>query len=100
MALRIGSDRTTQTDTAAQGAGTATVATSSGQLLASNQGRVELTICNTDASNAIFLALGVPAALNAGIRVPAGGSYSTGAYTGAVNAIAQTASVVVAFVEV
>lgn len=89
-----------QTDTALTGAGTATVATAEGALIASNGTRVEVTICNTDAANPVFLGLGVAAALNSGVQIPAQGSYTTRAFTGAIRAIAKTGAVVVSFVEI
>lgn len=51
-------------------------------IVAANQKRVEVTVCN-DSANIIYLALGSAAAINQGVRVNAsGGSYTTSAFTG------------------
>lgn len=89
-----------QTDTASFGAGTATVTTASGSLIAANGGRVEITVTNLDATNAVFLGLGTAAAANSGIYLAPKASYTTRAFTGQVFAIAITASCTVAFVEI
>lgn len=89
-----------QSDTPAAGAGTVTVTTSDGALVAANPGRVEVTITNTDGTNFVCLALGTTAALNAGVYLAPKASYTTRAFTGAIRAIASVASCVVAYVEI
>jgi hypothetical protein len=62
---------------------------------------VEVTICNDHATQVVYLALGATAVANQGIRLSAaGGSYTTSAFTGAINAIATGAGTVVTFAEV
>lgn len=90
-----------QTDTATTPASTATcTSAASVQLVAANTGRIEVTVCNTDAANPIWLSLGGTAAVSNGIRVPAGGSYTTHAYTGAINGRASTADVTVSYTDI
>jgi hypothetical protein len=74
------------------GAGTGTVGVASAQLVASFPSRTSLTIVN-DSANTIYLGLGTAAVVGSGIRLNAnGGSWTTTAWTGAVNAIATAAS--------
>lgn len=68
---------------------------------AANRDRAEITICN-DGANIVYLRLaGTGATANQGIRLNAnGGSWTSGAYTGAVCGIAMTAATVVTVSEV
>lgn len=91
-----------QAASADQGVGQATIPTSvSTQVMASNSGRLEMTIVNVS-DTVVYLALGAAAQANRGIRLNAnGGSYSTGAYTGAVNAFhSGGADKILAYVEI
>lgn len=77
------------------------VGTSSVEIVAANNDRVEVTICNDHASQILYLSLGGTAEANKGIRVnAAGGSYTTSAYTGAINGIATGAATVATVSEV
>lgn len=58
--------------------------TTSTTLFAANKFRIEFTVCNPDATNAIFLSLGAAAATNTGIRIPAGQSYTNNSWLGSV----------------
>lgn len=86
--------------TAKAGTDSVTVGGSSTAVVAANDARVEVTICNDHATQIVYLALGSTAVLNKGIRLnAAGGSYTTGAFSGAINAIATGAGTVVTFAE-
>lgn len=90
-----------QTDTAKNPSGSGSVGVASAQLVAANPDRVEITICNDHATNVVYLSLGGTAAVGSGIRInAAGGSYTTAAYTGAINAIASGATTTVTISEV
>lgn len=91
-----------QSDTAKTPASTVTVGTSTTSLVAANPQRVEITICNDHATQVLYLSLGTAAAVaSTGIRVNgAGGSYTTRAYTGAIQAIASGATTVVTITEI
>lgn len=84
-----------------EGSGAAAVATSSTAVVTANDDRIELTIVN-DSDTVVYLALGEAAVPNKGIRLNAnGGSWTTQAFTGAVDGIhAGTGSKVVTYVEV
>jgi hypothetical protein len=63
------------------------------QVVAANKQRAEITLANDHATQVIYLSLGGTAALNTGIRLnPAGGSWSSTSYTGAISAIASGAT--------
>lgn len=82
-----------QTDTAKSGSFAVSVGTSSTLIVAANEGRVEVTICNDHATQVLYLGLGVPAVANQGIRLnAAGGSYTTTSFTGAINGLATGAT--------
>jgi hypothetical protein len=87
--------------TAKGGTGAVTVGAASAQIVAANDARVEVTICNDHATQVVYLALGATAVANQGIRLnAAGGSYTTSSFTGAINGIATGAGTVVTFAEV
>lgn len=68
---------------------------------AANPDRAEITIQNDHATQIIYLSLGGTAALNSGIRLNAlGGSWTSNAYTGAINGIATGAATVALVTEV
>lgn len=78
-----------------------TVGAASVQIVASNGGRSEVTICNDHATQVLYLSLGGTAVVGSGIRVnAAGGSYTTNAYSGAINGIASGAATNVCVSEV
>jgi hypothetical protein len=88
-------------DTAATPASSATIGTSSANVVPANPSRVEVTICNDHATQVAYLSLGGTAVASTGIRLnAAGGSYTTRGFTGAINAIATGASTVLTFSEV
>lgn len=90
-----------QSDTAKTPTSSATIGGTSAAVVPANAQRVEVTICNDHATQIAYLALGATAVLNQGIRLaPAGGSYTTQAFTGAINAIATGATTVLTFAEV
>jgi hypothetical protein len=67
-------------------------------VVARNLDRLELTIVNLDATNPIFLVLETvegtnPTATTAGLRLGAGGSWTTTSFTGAVAGIATGGTV-------
>lgn len=70
----------------------ATVGTSSGQVMAANPGALERTIVN-DSANIVYLRLGTGnAVVGSGIRLNAsGGAWTSTVYRGAVQAIASGA---------
>jgi hypothetical protein len=75
------------------------VAVTSTPVLPLNLGRREVTICN-DGANIVYLALGITAVANNGIRLTAaGGSYTTNLWEGAINAIALTGTTVLTVAE-
>jgi hypothetical protein len=81
----------------AKTSGAVTVNTTTTALLAANPSRVELTIVNLDGTNPVYLVLSTvagvaPTATTNGLKLPAGGSWTTTSYTGAVAAIATTAA--------
>ena len=87
--------------TAATPGGSATVGTSSGQIVAANSSRQELYIYNNHATNVVYLSLGGTAAVGQGARInPNGDYFYTASYTGAVSAIATGASTGVSIAEV
>src|SRR4051812_32478031 len=103
MALRIPFvNATRQSDTAFTPATSASVGAASVQLAAANKSRVEITICNDHATQVVYLSLGSAAAVvNQGIRLnAAGGSYTTSAYLGAIQAIATGAATTVTITEI
>jgi hypothetical protein len=101
MTLYSEANRPAQNDVAHTPTGAATIGASSGAVVAANPGRVEVTICNDHATQVAYLALGATAVINSGIRLnAAGGSYTTNAFTGAINAIASGAGTVLTFSEV
>lgn len=57
---------------ASNGAGTGTLSTSSGLLVASNPNRRSIILCNDDAAIVVYLGFGVPAVLNSGLRLGPG----------------------------
>jgi len=94
-------NRPAQNDTAHTPTGAATIGAASGQVVAANTNRIEVTICNDHATQVAYLALGATAVVNSGIRLnAAGGSYTTNAFTGQINAIATGAGTVLTFTEV
>lgn len=100
-ALKTGATAHAQRGTANDPNGAATIGGSSAEVVPANDARCEVTVCNTHATQDAFLSLGATAVLNEGIFLKAdGGSYSTGAYTGAINAIAEGAGTVLTFVDV
>jgi hypothetical protein len=72
---------------------------SSTAVVPANPRRISVTITN-DGANVVYLSLGGTAALNSGIRVNAGGSFKTSAFTGAINGRAAVADTVVVYSEV
>lgn len=71
------------------------------EVAAANPDRAEITVQNDHATQVVYLALGAAAVLNEGIRLnAAGGSWTSNAYTGAVNAIATGAATGVLVTEV
>lgn len=76
-----------QSATADTPAGQASVpSASSTQVMAANAGRLETTICN-DSDTPVYISLGVAAQSQGGILLgAAGGSYTTGSFTGQINA--------------
>lgn len=90
----------TQSDTAKNGGDAVSVTTSTTAVVAANPRRVEVTLVN-DGANVIYLGLGQAAVANKGIRLAAsGGSYTTSAFNGAINAIAVTGTTVLCFTEI
>lgn len=88
--------------TAKQGAGTLTTVAGSQPLVVANADRRALWVSNADATNAVWLGLGVAAAINAGVRV---GPAETrlvdgGVWAGAVNVIPAAGTPIVGFAEV
>ena len=76
------------TDTVVNAGDAVDVTTDSTSVVAANGNRIELTLQNDHASQVVYLSLGGTAVANKGIRLnPGGGSYTTSAYTGAINAI-------------
>lgn len=78
-----------QSDTAKNpGSAIALTTATSTVAAAQNLQRVEITLCNDNATAVVYLALGPTAAVNSGIRLnAAGGSYTTSAYKGVISAI-------------
>jgi hypothetical protein len=94
-------DALVQADEAINPGSVATVNAVDGNVVAAKGARVEITLTNDHATNVIYLSLGGTAVVGQGIRLnAAGGSYTTSAYTGAVNAIATGASTPLLIVEV
>lgn len=90
-----------QSDTAKAGATSAATSTTSSTVVASNPQRVEVTICNDDATNIVYLGLGTTAIASKGVRLnAAGGSYTTQAFTGAINAVAAAGTPTLTIVEI
>lgn len=90
-----------QSDTAKTPSSSATIGVASAVVVPANPQRVEVTICNDHATQVAYLSLGGTAVANTGIRLAAaGGSYTTQAFTGAINAIATGATTVLTFSEV
>lgn len=89
-------------DTASEPGTAVTVGGTTTSLVAANNVRAEITICNDHATQLVYLKLGTAAAeLNKGIRInAAGGSYTTSAYRGAIQAIASGATTVVTVTEI
>lgn len=86
-------DALVQADEALNSGSVATVGTVDSNVVTAKGARVEITLTNDHASNVIYLSLGGTAVVGQGIRLnAAGGSYTTSAYTGAVNAIATGAA--------
>lgn len=80
-------------DTATTPNAAVSVGTEDKEIVAANPARVEITICNDHATNVVYLSLGGTAVVNRGIRLnPAGGSYTTNAYTGEIRGIATGAA--------
>ena len=72
-----------------------TVGSSSTTIAAANADRIEIIIVN-DSDEIIYLAQGVTATMNSGIRLNArGGTYISGIYTGAISGICVSGSKVV-----
>lgn len=93
MARTIAGNGVERTDIAKNPGDGIDVSGSNIQVVAANKDRVEVTLTNDHASQIIYLSLGGTAALNAGIRLnPNGGSWSSGAYSGAISAIASGAT--------
>lgn len=88
-----------RTDSANVPFGSASIGGTSAWVVSPNPQRVEVTICNDHATQVAYLALGTVAALNGGIRLAPGQSYTTGAYTGAIAAIATGAATVLTYAE-
>jgi hypothetical protein len=94
-------NRPAQNDTAKTTTGTVTIGGSSATVVAANPGRVEITIVNDHATQIAYLSLGGTAVVGSGIRLnAAGGSYTTNAYTGAINGIATGAGTVLTFTQI
>lgn len=77
------------------------VGAASTEVAAANPDRAEITVQNDHATQIVYLALGATAVANEGIRLnAAGGSWTSQAFTGAVNAIATGAATGVLVTEV
>jgi len=77
------------------------VGASTTEVAADNPDRAEITVQNDHATQIVYLALGAAAVANEGIRLnAAGGSWTSQAFTGAVNAIATGAATGVLVTEV
>lgn len=77
------------------------VGAASAEVAAANADRAEITVQNDHATQVVYLKLGATAVANQGIRLnAAGGSWTSQAYTGAVNAIATGAATPVLVTEV
>jgi hypothetical protein len=101
MTIYAEMNRPAQNDSAKTQASFATVGAASGAVVAANPSRIEVTIVNDHATQIVYLSLGGTAVVGSGIRLnAAGGSYTTNAYTGAINGIATGASTNVCFSEV
>ena len=89
-------------DTANQPGTSVTVGAASATLLAANDTRAEVTICNDHATQVVYLKLAASAAeANKGIRLnAAGGSWTSNAYTGEIRAIATGAGTGVTVTEI
>lgn len=90
-------------DTAEVPTAAVSVGAASTTIVPANPDRLEVTICNADAtsSDLLYLSLGGTAALNTGIRVNAqGGSFTIDTYTGAINGFATSASTPVTYSEI
>lgn len=87
-------------DVAVEGGGSVSVATSDTVVVAANTNRIEITLVN-DGANVIYLGLGKAAVANKGIRLAAtGGSYTTSAWQGAINAIALSGATNLCYTEI
>lgn len=88
---------------ASNGAGTAATSTSTGVAVVANDNRrsIILSNCSTTAAEVVFLAFGVPAVLNAGLRLAAGEKTPVITdWAGDINAISASGTPVLAFIEV
>lgn len=104
MAANRHSLATIQTDTALTSDAVSVLITSTA-ILADRPGRAEVTIVNTDAANPVYLAFSTvagtaPTAIAVkGVKLAAGASWTSGAYTGAIAGIAVGGTVVVTVAE-
>lgn len=86
---------------ASTGAGTGTLSVASGLLVAANQNRRSIILCNDDAAIVVYLAFGVAAVLNAGLRLGPGQMTPVILdWAGDIFAIAASGTPKVTFVEV
>lgn len=96
MARVLSGFEVAKVDVAAEPGKAVSVGTSSVEVAAANKDRVEITVVNDHATNVLYLRLSDdsdPAVASEGLRLnAAGGSWSSSAYTGAVQAIATGAA--------
>lgn len=89
------------TDTAKTPQAVVSVGAASVEVVPANRNRLEVTVCNDHATQVLYLSLGGTAVVGQGVRLnAAGGSYSTSAFTGAINAIATGAATPACFSEI
>lgn len=88
--------------TARTPAGTATIGAASAAIVtAQPESRLGVYICNTHATQGLYLSLGGTAVVGSGIYLPpVNGAVYINDYSGAINGIATGASTIVAFSEV
>ena len=89
-----------RTDTAKNAGSAVSVTTSSTALVANNPSRISVTITNDHATQAVYVSFGGTAVANTGLRLlPVGGTFTTAAYSGAINAISVGGTSTVLVVE-
>lgn len=98
---QVGGNAVVRADTAKTTESAATIGAADAALVSANTSRVGVYICNTHASNDVYLSLGGTAQTAKGIYLKAaGGSVYISDYTGAIRAFATAGSTVVTFCEV